>query len=419
MLESYFVKPDTIDRIRASWIGELVEQYVGWLTENHYSARTVARRVPILMRFGKYAWERGARTWEDLPIHVDPFGEMWFQRGHNRKSERAHKQVTDEAKNPVKKMLGFAIPGLCGNGRTHKADPFPGVPGFFQHLREERGLRETSIRLHQHHLRSFEGYLKHIGLRDLSSLSPVVLSAFLTEHGARLSSSSCTGLVSSVRSFLGYLFREGVTKRDLRPTVEGPRKYRLSDIPRSITWDEVRRMLEAVDRRTPCGKRDYAILLLLVTYGLRGREVAALTLDCIDWKRERLSVPERKAGHSTAYPLSAVVGEAILDYLQHGRPQTADRHLFFRVMAPPRPYTYNAISGRVSRYLHEIGSTVHRPGSHTLRHTCVQRLVDAHFSFKTIGDYVGHRSVDSTAVYTKVAVEALREVALADGEEVL
>ena len=76
------------------------------------------------------------------------------------------------------------------------------------------------------------------------------------------------------------------------------------------------------DRRSPCGKRDWAILMLLVTYGLRGREVAALTLDDIDWKRERLRVPERKAGHSTAFPLSVSVGEALLDYLQHGRPQT-------------------------------------------------------------------------------------------------
>jgi integrase/recombinase XerD len=80
----------------------------------------------------------------------------------------------------------------------------------------------------------------------------------------------------------------------------------------------VGRVLAGVDRRTTAGKRDYAMLLLLVTYGLRGREVAALTLDDIDWRRERLAVPERKAGHSTAFPLSASVGEAIVDYLQHG-----------------------------------------------------------------------------------------------------
>jgi integrase/recombinase XerD len=419
MLERYFVKPDTIDRIRASWIWELVEQYVKWLTENHYSARTILRRVPILMSFGKYAWGRGANTWERLPDYVDPFAEMCFrQRGHNRKSERAHKQITDEIKNPIQGMLDFIIHGLSGNGRTHKTNPFPGVPDFFHYLREERGLREASIDLYKHHLRSFEGYLFRIELHNLSELSPVVLSAYLTEHCAGLGSSSCTGLVSSIRVFLRYLFREGVIKRDLSFAVEGPRKYRMSDIPRSINWNDVQRMLESVDRRTTYGKRDYAILLLLVTYGLRGREVAELTLDSIDWKKERLYVPGRKAGHSTVYPLSPIVGEAVLDYLRV-RPQTSDRHIFFRFLAPLRPYTYSAISSRVTHYLHKAGISVHRAGSHTLRHTCVQHLVDAHFSFKTIGDYVGHRSVDSTAIYTKVNVEALREVALGDGEDVL
>jgi integrase/recombinase XerD len=189
------------------------------------------------------------------------------------------------------------------------------------------------------------------------------------------------------------------------------------DLPRSISWADVRKMLESVDRRSALGKRDYAILLLLVTYGLRAHEVAGLRLDDIDWKRERLMVSERKAGHNTAYPLSSAVGEAIVGYLKHGRPQTSDRHLFFRALAPRAPLTSRAISGRVTNYLHKAGISVGRPGSHTLRHTCVQRLVDAELSFKTIGDYVGHASPSSTQIYAKVAVEALREVALGHGEE--
>jgi integrase len=178
-------------------------------------------------------------------------------------------------------------------------------------------------------------------------------------------------------------------------------------------------VLSEVDRRTPAGKRDWAILLLLVTYGLRGREVAALTLDDIDWKRERLAVPERKAGHSTAFPLSASVGEALVDYLRGGRPQTDSRRVFFRAVAPVEPFTPAAVSARTRHYLIKAGIDAPRLGSHTLRHTCVQRLVDAEFALKTIGDFVGHRSAKSTEIYAKVAVEPLREVALGDGEEVL
>jgi integrase/recombinase XerD len=198
-----------------------------------------------------------------------------------------------------------------------------------------------------------------------------------------------------------------------------PQVYRLSNIPRSICWEDVNRVLASVDRRTEAGRRDHAILLLLVTYGLRGREVAALTLDDIDWKNDRLKIPERKAGHSTAFPLSAVVGEAIIDYLRHGRPDTSDRHVFFRAVAPRRRIGAAAVSAIARTCLLKAGVQVPRPGSHTLRHSAVQRLVDADFDLKTIGDFVGHRSARSTEVYAKVAVEALREVALGEGEAVL
>src|SRR5207247_11185340 len=99
-----------------------------------------------------------------------------------------------------------------------------------------------------------------------------------------------------------------------------------------------------------------------------------------------------------------------------GRPSSDDSHLFLRLLAPPRPLPYTAVSSRASHYLHRAGIPVTRAGSHTLRHTCVQRLVDAGFPLKTIGDYVGHRSPSSTEIYAKLAVETLREVALGDGE---
>jgi len=220
-----------------------------------------------------------------------------------------------------------------------------------------------------------------------------------------------------IRVFLRFCHRQRVIADDLSNAMEMPQVFRLADVPRSITWDEVRRMLDAVDRRTSRGRRDYAILLLLVTYGLRAHEVAKLTLDDIDWKRERFQVPERKAGHWTAYPLANVVAEALIAYLHSGRPQTEDRHVFFRVLAPRTPISNAAISSTVALYLRKAGVQVHRAGAHTLRHTCVQRLIDAEFPLKTIGDYVGHRSPQSTEIYSKVAIAALRQVAMGNGEE--
>jgi len=425
MLERYFLKPATIDRLRASWIAEPVERYVAWLTEEGYSPRNVYRRVPIVVRFGEFARSRGAKTWQDLPEHVAHFGKFWLDE-HGRSYPTAKRQqwAEDEARNPVQQMLRLILPEYRGIGRRPRVhDPFTAqAPGFFRHLREERGLKPAAIFHYAHYLRAFEGYLGGVGLKNLRDLSPAVLSGYITQTRSR---GRCTGkstlatLCSTLRVFLRYLHRERVIPRDLSNSVEGPQKYRLSDVPRSISWDEVRRMLEAVDRRTAKGRRDYAMLLLLVTYGLRGGEVAHLTLDHIDWKRERLRVPERKASHSTGYPLSTTVGAALLDYLQHGRPKTADRRVFVRVLAPQGPLTTNAISSRVAYYLRRAGINVPRAGSHTLRHTCVQRLVDAHFSFKVIGDYVGHRTPESTDIYAKVAADALREVALGNGEKIL
>ncbi|HVO24785.1 MAG TPA: site-specific integrase [Candidatus Margulisiibacteriota bacterium] len=421
MLERYFVRPDTVDRIRASWIGEPIERYVAGLTEQGYAARNVFRRVPILTRFGEFAREQGAQRWEDLPSHVQGFVDQWVQqRGGPRVSDQRRQTIIKEVRTPVEQLVRLVVSSFVGTKRQPAPAPFREMaPDFFTYLREERGLRAASLAHYAHHLRCFEAYLDRIELAEVRSLSPPVLAAFVADRSAGVCRTSLRDCCGVLRVFLRYLHRSGVLPTDLSPTVESPQVYRLSSVPRSITWEEVRRMLAAVDRRAALGKRDYAILLLLVTYGLRAREVAALTLDDIDWRRERLRIPERKAGHSTAFPLSTAVGEALVDYLRNGRPQTTDRHVFFRVVAPPAPLTYTAIGARASHYLHRAGITVARAGSHTLRHTCVQRLVDADFSLKVIGDYVGHRSPSSTEIYTKVAVETLRQVALGDGEEIL
>jgi site-specific recombinase XerD len=419
MLEQYFVKPSTIDRLRGSWVASEIEAYLAWLVEQGYSTKSIWRRVPIGFAFGEFARGRGARVVGDLPGHVEAF--VAERVAAHRARTGSTRPMAKEVRGPVEQMLSVVLPGFEPTGRPHHPVPFAdAVPGFFDYLVEERGLRPASVLGYRHHLDRFEAYLRRIGVASIRELSPTILSAFVVERaGAGLARSTVSGSAGVLRVFLRYAHRQGILASDLSAAVGWPQVYRLSGIPRSICWEDVNRVLASVDRRTVAGRRDYAILLLLVTYGLRGREVAALTLDDIDWKRERLVVPERKAGHSTAFPLSVVVGEALVDYLRHGRPDTADRRVFFRAAAPRRPIGAAAVSSLARFYLLKAGVQVPRPGSHTLRHSAVQRLVDADFPLKTIGDYVGHRSPRSTEVYAKVAVEPLREVALGHGEQVL
>jgi site-specific recombinase XerD len=418
MLEKYFVKPSTIDRIRACWLAPQIERYVEWMYAQGYANRNVFKRVPILCRFADFARRVGATDLTSASSKVDDFAAEWAdQRGPNCKTAQARCKLLSEARNPIRQMLVLALEGRIPPNRQHKPFSFEAeAPGFRAYLQEERGVRESTIHHYAHRLNCFSRYLGRLGVASLKELSPALLASFVVDTAPKLSRTGRRDLCGELRVFLRFCYRERIVAEDLSAAVEMPQVYRLAGVPRSISWDEVRRMLAMVDRRTAHGRRDYAILLLLVTYGLRADEVAKLTLDDIDWKRERFLVPERKAGHATAYPLAGVVAEALIDYLQRGRPDNSDRHLFFRSVAPRRAISNGAVSARVAVYLRKAGVKVHRPGTHTLRHTCVQRLVDAEFPFKTIGDYVGHRLPSSTEIYTKVALAALREVAMGDGE---
>lgn len=423
MLEHYF-RPRTVDRFMALWIGPAIKEYVGWLAHEGYGQRVVLRRVPLLMHFGEFAQSRGARTVADLPRLADAFVASWIKR-HPRRclSKRGLELVRSEAHAPVYQMLRVVLPDFAAEerlGAGSKPWPFEDrVAGFGEYLTRERGLSPETIREYRHHLLRFESYLRRRKATRLAQLSPLLVSGFITEGAARLSIGSLRGRCGTLRVFLRYLRREGICPVDLSGVVEWPRSYRLAEIPRSISPEEVGRVLSGIDRRTPVGKRDHAVLLLLVTYGLRAREVAALKFDDLDWEHDRLRVPARKAGHSTVFPLSSTVGAALVDYIRHGRVHSAERFVFLNGLPPFRPVRHHVVSHRATTALRRAGISVRRPGSHTFRHTCVQRLVDARFPFKVIGDYVGHRSPDTTRIYGKVDLESLREVALGDGEEVL
>jgi integrase/recombinase XerD len=257
MLETYFVKPQTVDRVRACWIGPEIEGYVVWLAEHGYAARCVLSRTPLLVAFGEFAWARGARTAEDLPPHVEAFVALRAERFGPRRADAGH--IAREVRGPLEQMLRVVLPGFEGGGRSRRALPFADVlPGFFEYLASERGLRPGSIGNYRHHLAPFRAYLVGIGLVRLSELSPAILSAFMAERaGTGLAMTSLRDCCGALRVFLRYAHREGAVASDLSSVMEWPQAYRLASIPRSITWEEVGRVLAGVDRRTPAGKRDW------------------------------------------------------------------------------------------------------------------------------------------------------------------
>ena len=206
----------------------------------------------------------------------------------------------------------------------------------------------------------------------------------------------------------------------MSPVVVAPRIFKYESCPRFLTRAEVQRVLSIIDQETLVGKRDYAMLMLLATYGLRGIEVVRLRLDDIDWRHKTLYVKARKSGNNTDYPLTDSVAASVLVYLKSGRPQSTHRNIFLTTKPPFLPFTSSTCVGRqIRRYIAMAGITLSPAGTHTFRYSCAQMLLDANMPIKTIGDYLGHCLPDSTQRYTKMAITQLREVALGDGEDVL
>ena len=412
MLENYFVKAQTIERIRRSWIAESIEKYVASMEAQGYANHTIQLYVERLVCFGEYAKSKGANSLADISAFTSDFASDRASQCSTERKDNMQRRTKKDTETVVKQMLAVVLPEFKRQSHKRRTElpRFDFTEKFFVFLQEERGLSKASICVYEYSLGLFQAYVDGIGMGHISELSPAILRGFVVALEDRLSKASLLRVLGPVRVMLRYLFRERLVDRDLSMALESPRNYRLAGLPRAITWDEVGQMLATVDLWIPVGRRDYAILLLLVTYGLRAREVAAITLDDIDWKNEKLRIRERKAGHSAVYPLSTVVANAILEYLKKDRPKVSDRRLFCRVDAPKTPLSYKTIVGRARHHLCAAGIPVSMKGSHTLRHTCVQRLVDAQFSLKVIGDYIGHRSPESTRIYSKVDIKSLSEI---------
>lgn len=195
-----------------------------------------------------------------------------------------------------------------------------------------------------------------------------------------------------------------------------PRFMATEIVPKGIRREDVERLLASIQGDGPVEKRDRAILMLFVAYGLRAGEVAGLRLDDIDWENEIVRVRCPKSGRALVWPLTSGVGHAILRYVTEARPAAHGRSLFFTSRAPIRPVGRKTLGKIVRDRLAGIGIVSGRRGTHALRHAAAQHLLDQGMSIKVIGDFLGHRDASSTAIYAKVNLAALREVASLDLE---
>ena len=289
------------------------------------------------------------------------------------------------------------------------------VEAYEAWMRGDRGLSEETIRDYRAVADQFFDWLAATAI-PLASVRITDIDDAITDKKARgtCGRRAIHDYAQRLRAFFRFAEARGWCMPSIAKGIMAPRFMRDESVPKGLKREDVLRLLATTEGDRPLDKRDRAILMLFISYGLRAGEVGGLRLDDLDWDNERLRVRCPKPGRTHAYPLSRGVGEAILRYIREVRPSGFGRAVFFTMRAPIRPLDRRVLGKIVRDRLFSLGIVAGKRGTHALRHAAAQHLLDQGMSMKVIGDFLGHRDPSSTAIYAKVNMAALREVANLD-----
>ena len=287
------------------------------------------------------------------------------------------------------------------------------IQEFDDYLRTERGLGSCSILRLRRVARRFLHEICRAGAGDFGKIDQQSVIRYVERHVRDYSPETGKTMCRSLRVFLRYLHHRGLTPVALAGCVPSVRRWKLASLPNYLPAAQVKQVLDSCDRATAIGRRDYAILILLAKLGLRAGEVATLTLDDIDWRAGEIHI-HAKGRQRARMPMPPNVGAAIVAYLRNDRPKSSCRRLFLRTSAPLVGFeSSRAITAIAKTALDRAGinGCAHR-GAHVFRHSLAMELQRAGASLSEIGQLLGHRSHDTTRIYAKVDIEALRTLGL-------
>lgn len=278
-----------------------------------------------------------------------------------------------------------------------------------------RGMRGRLQRLF-----FFVDYLSLRRVMDVSEITPEIISDYVKSISPK-HEKSIASIFITLRVFLRFLYLHNYTEKDLSLSVPKQKKYNYPAVPSTWEPDEVKRMLDAIDRGSPLGKRDYAILILVAKLGIRVGDIKALKLSNLDWSNKTITITQEKTKAPTTYPILHDVGWALIDYLQHARPECDVPYLFVRMNAPYEAFGQNAnLHNIITKYIRLAGITVprgKRHGLHSLRHSLASTLLEQGKPLTVISEILGHVNSKSTSVYLHTDMNGLKSCAL-DPEEV-
>ena len=383
--------------------------------KGHLSAGTIATYLQWIRRFRSYCSNHNLVEHEQLTAAgVQSFTQAYA--GPRLKGRRIAQASRDSARNALHawacalKAMGTLLPPW----RDHNQEPAlpPLVDEYRQYRRAHNGVSESTLIRDVETARGFLAQLRSANkLVEQSTVSDV--DAYVQRLATRVSNRTVADTCSSLRGFLRFLEVTGRSTTDLASRVIAPR-YRIDERPpRTLPWADVQRIVRSISRSNPPGKRDFAILLLLATYGLGAAEVRALRLGDVDWQGGTVTVRRPKTKVSIELPLLPGIAKALAAYLSCERPPARSTDvIFLRRNMPYKPITSGAIRYRIRYYARLAGISARVLGAHAFRHSHASRQVDSGVNIKIVSDILGHRSSSSTSVYVRVALKRLRIVAL-------
>lgn len=402
MLNRYSNGAARVERVDP--LGSHVDGFATLLARDGYAPSTVQGKLQLLVELSRWLKRRNLATADLDEKRLNLF--LTYRRRHG-----ARRGDASTARQLLAHLRGT---GCIPTPPESAVDtPLSRIQrDFARFLSAERGLKPVTVVDYLRTVRRF--LLDRFGREEprLDALCAHDVEQFIVQRARSVRRSYAKVMVTALRSFLRFLQQRGAITTDLAAAVPTVANWRLSHLPKSLAAEQVARLLACCNRSAPAGQRDYAILLLLARLGLRAGEVVAMTLDDLDWEAGEFLV-HGKGDRVERMPLPQDVGAAVVDYLRHGRPRCSTRRVFIRIKAPHRGFAgAAAICDVLRRALARAGLDPEFKGAHLLRHSLATDLLRRGASLDEIGQLLRHCHPNTTQIYAKVDIDALRGISL-------
>ena len=418
-LERVFEYPRTLRRLRSGPIGKLLEGFCHWLLEQGFRRETVRKHLFNVSHLNEHLGGPRSGVHQTVSLReVEGFFRAYPLRCRNRGLGEKHLRRVGYS---VNRFLAYLRDSGLLDSLPQQKIYQPLLDGYLEWMRHYQHTADGTLQIRSHSLTQFLQWLgPEATPKGLSKLTAQRIEAFFLSYAQRMGRSARRSRQSALRTFWRFCLQQGYMKRALDRAIPTLRTYKLATVPRGLSDPQAQQVLQSINRNSHAGRRDYAILQLLYTYGVRGGQVRALRLEDIDWAQNQILFKASKQGKDSQLPLTAQVGKGLLDYLQNSRPPYPYPHVFLTCRAPYHPLPHSSsLSAIVERHIRAAGIELSSKGAYTFRHGFATRMLHQGHSLKAVADVLGHRHLSTTFIYTKVDFNALKQVALEWPQEVL